>query len=165
MRRAELVVAMLFAAFSIYLMWKSSELEIRYVSGEGPGGGFWPFWLAAGMLICTGLIMLRWVRRASPPSQSDLPIVDSHGVRMLVLVGGGLIGFVALCQVLGMYGGMFVFLIYYLRFLGKHGWPATLAIAIATPVTFFFFFDVAMRQVLPKGYLEPLFLPLYAIFL
>lgn len=28
MRRAELVTAVLMAAFSIYLMWKSAELEI-----------------------------------------------------------------------------------------------------------------------------------------
>ncbi len=41
----------------------------------------------------------------------------------------------------------------------------TLAIAIGLPVVLFFFFDVAMRIVLPKGYLEPLFIPLYDIFL
>ena len=29
----------------------------------------------------------------------------------------------------------------------------------------FFFFDVAMRIVLPKGYSEPLFIPLYDLFL
>jgi len=33
------------------------------------------------------------------------------------------------------------------------------------PIVSFFFFDIAMRIVLPKGYLEPLFIPLYDIFL
>jgi len=41
----------------------------------------------------------------------------------------------------------------------------SLAIALGAPVATFFFFDVAMRIVLPKGYLEPLFIPLYDIFL
>ncbi len=56
-------------------------------------------------------------------------------------------------------------MIYYIRFLGGHSWGTTLAIALSAPVVTFFFFDVAMRVVLPKGYLEPLFLPLYDIFL
>ncbi len=60
---------------------------------------------------------------------------------------------------------MTVFLIYYIYFLGKHSLVTTLSIAFAAPVVTFFFFDVAMRIVLPKGYLEPLFIPLYDIFL
>jgi len=56
-------------------------------------------------------------------------------------------------------------MIYYLRTLGQHSWTLTLAISISAPIIVFFFFDVAMRIVLPKGYLEPIFLPLYDIFL
>ena len=40
-----------------------------------------------------------------------------------------------------------------------------LFIAIATPVVTFFFFEVALTITLPKGYLEPLFYPLYDLFL
>ncbi|MEO0718779.1 MAG: tripartite tricarboxylate transporter TctB family protein, partial [Pseudomonadota bacterium] len=79
--------------------------------------------------------------------------------------GGGLIGFLALIHVIGFYGAMLVFLIYYLYFLGRHSITQTLAISIGTPIFSFFFFDVAMRIVLPKGYLEPLFIPLYDMFL
>ena len=65
----------------------------------------------------------------------------------------------------GVAGAMMVFLFYYIYFLGRHSLVTTLAIAIGMPVVLFFFFDVAMRIVLPKGYLEPLFIPLYDIFL
>ena len=67
MRRAEIITAGLMALLSIYLMFKSEELEIGYVKGEGPGGGFWPFWLSAGMLISTVWIAINWVLRKSPP--------------------------------------------------------------------------------------------------
>ncbi|MBO6521115.1 MAG: tripartite tricarboxylate transporter TctB family protein [Rhodospirillales bacterium] len=164
MRRAEIITAGLMALLSIYLMYKSTELDIGYVRGEGPGGGFWPFWLAAGMLISCVWIAINWVLRKSPPSQSDEEYLDSYGLRMLLLVGGGVTGFIALCHILGFYGAILVFLIYYIRFLGRHTWPATLAIAIGTPIVTFLFFDIAMRIVLPKGYLEPLFLPLYDFF-
>ncbi len=165
MRRSEFIVAGLLALLAVYMMAKSSELEIRYVAGEGPGGGFWPFWLAAGMLVCTVFIFKRAVQRTSPPSQSDAPLFDAYSRKMLSLVMGSLIGFVGLTYLISMYGAMFVFLFFYLRYLGQHTWATTLSIAIATPVIFFFFFDVLMRVVLPKGLAEPLFLPLYAIFL
>jgi putative tricarboxylic transport membrane protein len=76
MRRAEIITAGILALFSVYLMWKSTELDIGYIKGEGPGGGAWPFWLSAVMLICTGFIALNWVRRTSPPSQSDDVFLD-----------------------------------------------------------------------------------------
>lgn len=159
MRRAEIITAGILAFFSVYLMWKSTELDIGYIKGEGPGGGAWPFWLSAVMLICTGFIALNWVRRTSPPSQSDDVFLDGYGKKMLLLVGGGITGFIALINIISMYGAMFVFLIYYLRFLGRHTWTMTMTIATLIPVSFFFFFEALMRITLPKGmkFLEPVF--------
>jgi putative tricarboxylic transport membrane protein len=159
MRRAELVTAIVLALLSIYLMWKSTALEIGYIKGEGPGGGAWPFWLAAVMLVSTGLIAFNWARQTSPPSQSEEPLLDRYGKKMLLMVGGGILAFIALVNVISMYGAMFVFLIYYLRFLGRHKWRVTIPIAVATPVVFFFFFEALMRITLPKGmkFLEPIF--------
>ncbi len=165
MRRAELITAIVMAVFSIYLMWKSYELPIGWIEDEGPGGGAWPFWLSAIMLICCLMIIVNWFRRRTPPSRSAEPFMGSTTGKMFLLVGGGVTGMIALVHVIGMYGAIPVFLIYYLRTLGQHSWPLTLAISVSTPIFVFFFFDVAMRIVLPKAYLEPLFLPLYDIFL
>lgn len=174
MRRAELVTAIVLAVFSIYLMWKSGEpawesepwfSNIGYVKGEGPGSGWWPFWLSGIMLLCSGWIIANWVRRISPASRSEEPFLDGYGIRMLIEVGGGVTVFIGLVHFIGMYGAMAVFLAYYIYFLGRHRLTTTLAVALGAPVVTFFFFDVAMRIVLPKGYLEPLFIPLYNIFL
>jgi len=174
MRRAELVTAIVLAILSIYMMWKSGQpawvgepwfANIGYVKGEGPGSGWWPFWLSGIMLGCCGWIIVNWVRRTSPPSQSDEPYLDAYGIMTLIKVGGGVAGFIGLIHFVGMYGAMVVFLIYYVYFLGRHRLVTSLAIALGAPVATFFFFDVAMRIVLPKGYLEPLFIPLYDIFL
>ena len=176
MRRAEIVTAVILGLLSLYLMWKSGEppswdptvprfANIGLIEGEGPGSGFWPFWLSAIMLLCCVWTGVNWWRRKTPASRSDAPYLDAHGKRMLVLVGGGVLALVAMVEVIGAYGAMFVFLIYYMSVLGRHSWPITLTIAVMTPVISFFFFDVAMRIVLPKGWSEPLFLPLYDIFL
>lgn len=180
MRRAELVTAIILAILSIYMMWKSGQPawegmpwfdNIRYVKGEGPGSGWWPFYLSGIMLVCSIWIIVNWARRQSPPSRSEEPFLDSYGIMTLLKVGGGVTVFIALISGIGpidgigMYGAMFVFLVYYIYFLGRHSLATALAIAVVAPVVTFFFFDVMMRIVLPKGYLEPLFIPLYDIFL
>jgi putative tricarboxylic transport membrane protein len=33
-------------------MWKSTELPIGFISGRGPGGGAWPFWLSGDHALC-----------------------------------------------------------------------------------------------------------------
>ena len=176
MRRAEIVTAFILGILSIYLMWKSGEApdwnpdiarfdNIGLIEGEGPGSGFWPFWLSFIMLVCSVWIGINWYRRTSPPSQSDEEFLDGYGRRMLFVVGGGLFGFLILIEIAGFYAAILVFMIYYVRFLGRHSWWATLSISFGLVIACFFFFDIAMRIVLPKGLSEPLFIPLYEMFL
>ena len=165
MRLGEIITAGVLALLSIYLMVESAKLNVGYITGEGPGGGAWPFWLSAIMLVCTGFIAFNWYRRTSPPSQSDEPVLDSYGKKSLLLVSGGILGFIALIDIISMYGAMAVFLIYYVRFLGRHSWLLTLMLAIALPIAFFFFFEGLMRITMPKGlaFTEPFYNILYDI--
>jgi len=165
MRRAELVTAVVLAVFSLYLMWKSTELPIGWIPGSGPGGGAFPFWLGAGMLICCGIIILRWFLRISAFARSDQPYMERAAFRQFAIVAGSLTVMIGLVHFIGMYGAVPLFLIFYVRFLGRHSWLTTGVLAIATPVVSFFFFEIALNVTLPKGYTEPLFYPLYDIFM
>ena len=176
MRKAELITAIILGILSLGLMWKAGEApswnpdlarfdNIWIIYDEGPGSGFWPFWLSLTMFLSCVWIVINWVRGTSAPSQSTEPFLDAYGQRTLITVGGGLIGFLLVIYVLGFYGAIPLFLIYYMRFLGRHPWVMTLCVAAGMTVFCFFFFDIAMRIVLPKGILEPLFIPLYDIFL
>lgn len=63
-------MALMMGAFSIYLMVKSYELPVGWIKGSGPGGGTWPFWLSATMLIsCLG-ILFNWFRKHGPIASS-----------------------------------------------------------------------------------------------
>ncbi|PHQ94130.1 MAG: hypothetical protein COB40_12825 [Marinosulfonomonas sp.] len=165
MRLGEIITAGVLALFSIYLMVESADLEIGYIKGQGPGGGAWPFWLSAIMLVCTGFIAFNWYKRTSPPSRSTEPVLDSYGWKMLLQVGGGIFMFIALIDVISMYGAMAVFLLYYVRFLGRHSWWLSLLLAIALPIAFFFFFEGLMRITMPKGmdFTEPFYNIMYEI--
>ncbi len=165
MRVAELAMAIVMAVFSLYLMWKSTELPIGWIPGEGPGGGAFPFWLSAGMLICCLAVIVRWVRRTSPLSRSTEAFMTGQTLRMIALVAGSLTVMIGLIHVIGVYGAVPLFLIFYVRFLGGHRWLTTAVLALTTPVAMFFFFEIALKKTLPKGFTEPLFYPLYDIFL
>lgn len=165
MRRAEYVMAGILAIFSLYLMVKSAELPIGWEPGKGPGGGAFPFWLSLGMLICCGIIAWRNYRRATPESRSDQPFMDAVSLRLFAIGAGSLAVMVGLIHVIGVYFAIPLFFIFYIGFIGRHRWSTTLALALITPVATFFFFEIGLKILLPKGYTEPLFYPLYAIFL
>jgi putative tricarboxylic transport membrane protein len=166
MRRAELIMAAVMAAFSLYLMWKSAELEIGWIPKEGPGGGAFPFWLAVGMLVCCMLIIIRWFRRDDDgPTRFEEPYMDRKTVVLFAIVAGSLTVTIGLIQVVGVYVGIPLFLAFYMRVMGSHRWLVIGSIASATPVILFFFFEIALKITLPKGVTEPMFYPLYSMFL
>jgi hypothetical protein len=163
-RTAELLMAIMMGAFSIYLMYKSTELDIGWIENEGPGGGAWPFWLAGIMLIsCLG-ILYNWFRRKGRIASSEKVYIEPHVLMDVTAVTVALVISVGLFSFIGIYGSLPLFLIFYLRFLGKHSWRLTTTLAISIPVIIFFFFEITLKIILPKGITEPLFLPLYKIF-
>jgi len=164
-RTAELLMAIMMGAFSIYLMYKSIELPIGWIEDEGPGGGAWPFWLSTIMLISCGGILYNWFRKNGPIAASTRTYIESHVLGDVAAVAGSLIVTVALFSFIGIYGALPLFLVFYLRFLGKHSWTLTATLSVMIPVVIFYFFEITLKIILPKGITEPLFLPLYKIFL
>ncbi len=164
MRMAELVMAVVMAVFSLYLMWKSAELPIGWIPGEGPGGGAWPFWLATGMLLCCIAIVYRWARRLTPESRSEDVYMDGRAFKLFLLNAGALAAMIGLFHIVGAYGAIPAFLIFYLRFMGGHSWRLTGTFAVVTPVVTFLFFEIALQKTLPKGFTDPWFEPIFAFF-
>jgi len=164
MRMAELVMGIVMGVFSLYLMWKSAELPIGWIPGEGPGGGSWPFWLAVVMLLCCIAIVIRGAKRMTPESRSEEPFMDSRAFRLFVLNAGSLAVMIGLFHIVGAYGAIPAFLIFYLRFMGRHSWRLTGIFAFVTPIVTFLFFEIALQKTLPKGYTDPWFEPIFAFF-
>lgn len=161
-RTAELLGALLLALLSVSIMYSSTDgLAIGWVKGKGPGSGAWPFWLAAIMLLSCIATIVRWFRRATPESRSEALFISPD---TLVIVGLTILSLIILlgaAHYIGLYFSMMLFLLFYLRVMGRHSWSLTLILALATPIALFFFFEGALIIPLPKGYSEPLFEPLY----
>jgi hypothetical protein len=157
MKRADLIASVVLAALSVYIMIKSTELRIGWIAGEGPGGGAFSFWLALAMLICSVLIFARNLLKLSSEGKSREIFVDSEAARLILIVSGSLAAMILVMQVLGVYVSVPLFLMFYLRYLGKHSWRKTLTISLVTPVFTFILFEKLLLILLPKGITDPLF--------
>lgn len=160
-RTAEILVAFILAIMSAGIMWKSTELNIGWVRGSGPGGGAWPFWLATGMLLACIWTIVRWFRGVTPQSRSSEIFITADTLAIVGPVVVGLVLLLGATHFIGMYIAVFLFMIAFVRFLGRHTWFMTMCLAIGAPIVMFVLFEWALSTSLPKGVSEPLFYPLY----
>lgn len=164
MLTAERVIAGALMAFSAYIMWHATILPIGWngMTG-GPGGGAFPFWLAAIMFVAAGGILVRSFG-SGQKSYDTAPFFDPETLRSVVIVTASLVITVALIPWVGAYVALPLFIFWYVRVFGRHGWTVSAALTLGTPVFLFFFFEVTLKILLPKGITEPWFIPLYARF-
>ena len=163
-RTVELLTALTLALVSVAIMVKATDgLSISWVPGKGPGSGVWPFWLSAAMLISCLMIIYQWFRGTTPESRSHETFMTAETVRIVGISVAALFLLLLATHVIGLYFSMALFLIFYLRVMGRHTWLLTMILSLATPLALFFFFEGALVIPLPKAYSEPLFYPLYDI--
>ena len=126
MRSADRVTAVLLLAFAVAF----SAGALKNYSWWGPGGpgpAFMPFWLG---LLMAGLSVLFLIKSLKNPSPGVAWLPRGEGLRDMLVVLGATIAFVALLNVTGMVIGTALYLGFLIRYLGKHRWWATLAIAL-----------------------------------
>jgi len=164
MRTAEIVMAVAMMLLSIYFMVHATVLPIGWTPGTGPGGGAFPFWLSAIMFIAATGILVRELLAAHAGRGSRSAFISRGALRDILIVAVSLLLTIAAIHVVGAYVAMVVFLAFYLRVMGHAHWYSIAAFCVATPVFVFFFFEVTLKILLPKGITEPLFIPLYAAF-
>ena len=161
MRKADLWTAGFLILFSVSCIIKSLELPITWIPNRGPGAGMVPFYLSIVLLGMSVLLLVRTLLRLSPEGRSEKNFIAHQAVRMVTVVVLSVTGLITISQFGGMYLGMLLFLMFYLRYLGNHSWRFTLTLALSTPVVVFVFFEKLMLILLPKGFTEPFFMLLY----
>ena len=162
-RTAELLMAIATVLASAALMLKAADNNIGWVAGRGPGAGAWPFWLAAIMLLASLATLWRWYRGVTPESRNLEAYIDRDTLPLIGVTVGALLFLLGATHVIGLYGALILFLLFYFKGVGRHGWGVSIALTIGIPVFVFALFEWALTIPLPKGYSEPLFYPIYAL--
>jgi putative tricarboxylic transport membrane protein len=133
-----LVVSAAFAAGALrYYKWWGHD---------GPGSAFLPFWLGVVMACLAALMLFR----SSKEQIAEWMPKGQAGKRVLVVLGVTA-AFIALLKVLGMVVGTALFLVVLVRYLGRHPWWLTIAIALAAAAANWLVFVRWLRVPMPEG--------------
>jgi putative tricarboxylic transport membrane protein len=117
-----------------------------YWGEGGPGSAFLPFWLG---LVMAALAVLMLVRKPRNAAVGLLPQGEGRK-RVLVVIGATAI-FIAALKIIGMVLGTALYLIVLMRFLERHRWPLTLAVAAAAAGINYLVFAYWLRVPFPEG--------------
>lgn len=164
MRTVELSTAGGLMLLSGYFMWYAVELPIGWDPASGPGGGAFPFWLSLGMLICAAAVFVKNLRQVEIPTMVRTVFVHREAQGQMALTVGSMLVTTLMVPILGSYIAIPAFLVGYTRIVGHSSWRLSILLALGTVLFMWFFFEVTLKILLPKGVTEPLFIPLYAMF-
>jgi putative tricarboxylic transport membrane protein len=155
-RTVDVVVAVLFLMLGALVMWDSVRLGARWGS-DGPEAGYFPFYI--GLILCIAAVV-NGVRALRGKDIKDASFVSTSSLKMVMSVLIPTTVFVALIDGigpvpgLGIYVASVLFVIGFMRWLGKYGWLKSVLVAVGVAVFFFLMFEVGFKVPLPKGPLE-----------
>ncbi len=149
MRSADRVAAALLLAFAVAF----SAGALKYYQWWGPGGpgpAFMPFWLGLVMGVLALGLLIRGLKQQHPGA-TWLP--RGEGLRDMLVVLGVTVVFVAALKVVGMVLGTALYLVILVRYLGRHRWWVTGAVALAAAGFNWLVFVHWLRVPMPEGML------------
>jgi len=115
---------------------------------SGPGSGFLPAWLG-GVMAALALLMLIRRPRAADAEVDWMP--RGAGARRLIVVLAATVFYVAALKVLGMILASALYLAFIMRYLDRHAWWLTVAIALATALGNWLLFVHWLKVPFPAG--------------
>jgi hypothetical protein len=148
MRVADLVTASVVMLLGGVVVYDAVRLGIGWGT-DGPKSGFFPFWLGILLLVmCTGLLIQATLRADSRPFTTR----EHFGPVMKVLWPA--VAMVVLMQWIGLYVASALYIGFYMRWIGRHSWPAVGSLAVGVPLAAFIIFEKWFLVPMPKGPLE-----------
>ncbi|MEM6466818.1 MAG: tripartite tricarboxylate transporter TctB family protein, partial [Pseudomonadota bacterium] len=88
----------------------------------------------------------------TPESRSTEAYIAPETMFLVVVSVVALTLMLVLMTIIGTYLTLMLFMLFYVRFLGKHSWRMTTSLVIGTPIFVYLLFEVALTKYLPKGW-------------
>ena len=147
MRQADRITAALLLAFAVAFSVGALKNYQWWGSG-GPGPAFMPFWLGLVMALLALMMLVRSLKQQHP-GEAWLP--RGEGLRDLLVVLAATIAYVVLLNVTGMVIGTAVYLAILVRYLGRHPWWVTAAVAVGAAFFNWLVFVHWLHVPMPEG--------------
>ena len=154
MRKANLGVAIFLFLIGVIVMYDAVRLGFRWEPGFGPGAGYLPFYLSLGVLICTGIFIVKQIMQLSKVGiVVDKRLIQEGGLKPILWVLLPSTVMVILTSIIGLHFAAFVFLLFYMRVVGKIGWLECALVSVLFPIGMYVVFDRLFLIPLPDGML------------
>jgi len=154
MRKANLWVDVVLFLIGAIVMYDAVRLGFRWDPGFGPGAGYLPFYLSLGVLVCCGIIIVKQLRQLSKVGiTGDKRLIQEGGLKPILWVLIPSTVMVVLIPIVGLHFAAFVFLVFYMRAVGKIGWLECALVSILFPIGMYIVFDRLFLIPLPGGML------------
>jgi putative tricarboxylic transport membrane protein len=147
LRGASYAVGLAFLAMGVYVAIEAPKLGL-YVSGQGPGPGFFPFGVSLLMIAMAALWLSQIIRGQVQPG---LFFTDRSGRGRAQVVLVALTIFIALLTTLGYMLAAFVFMIAIFRIVGRMRWITSFALAVCGAVALQYGFVDLLQVPLPAS--------------
>lgn len=148
MRAADLITALVLMGLGGVVIVDAVRLGIGWGT-DGPGSGFFPFWLAVVMIATCGLVLGQALRR-----RTTTPFVTRERLRSVLTVLLPAVALVVITPLTGLYVAAAVYIAGSMRGVGHHRWATTVLVAVVVPVAAFLIFETWFLVPMPKGPVE-----------
>jgi uncharacterized membrane protein len=150
-RTMEIVVALFFLVVSAVVITDSLRLGVRWSEIEGPGAGYFPFYI--GLVIAISSIV-NLVRAALNREAGDRTFVTKTAFRQVLAVLIPLTVYVLCVTFLGIYLSSAIYIALFMWHFGRYALPKGLAVGAAVSLALFMMFEIWFLVPLPKGPIE-----------
>jgi putative tricarboxylic transport membrane protein len=151
-RSAEIGVALAIFALGALIVVDSLRIGARW-GEDGPQTGYFPFYVALILCIASAWNIAQ-AMLAKPLAAKTF--VERGQLRLVLSVLLPAAVFVAVVGWIGLYVAGFVFIAFFMRWLGRYAWWKVAAVSAGVTIALFFIFERWFLVPLPKGPLERL---------
>jgi putative tricarboxylic transport membrane protein len=149
MRTAQILMTLAIVGFSASVMAQGIHVGAKWVDGQ-PGPGFFPFWLGALLFICGAILFARTVFAGEGGTAGHF-FETRTAMESVIKVTVTATGMLVFTYLIGFRTASIIYLFVYLRFIGKHRWPATIAMSLLIPIAGYVVFERILQILLPRG--------------
>ena len=149
MRKAEIWVSLAFMLLGILVIADSIRLGFMW-GMSGPESGFFPFYLGVGLVV-SSLIVFFNAFTLYKKEGAGKPLMPPGALKPVLWVVIPSTAMVVITELVGLHIAAALFLMFYMRAVGKIGWTTTLLVGIISPLSLYITFDKLFLIPLPQG--------------
>jgi len=149
MRKAEIFVAFLLIVVGIIALVDSVRLGFGW-GMSGPESGFFPFYLGAGTIVCSLLVLIN-VLKEYKKGAAGQRLMPQGALTPILWVLIPATAMIVISEFVGLHIAAGLYLAFYMRAVGKIGWVTTILVSLLVPMSLYIAFDKLFLVPLPQG--------------